>query len=260
MEKRLFAVLIGIIMVLGLVACGNTDARNESSGAVVESVESTEEAKEDTTEVKEESESTEILETIESSEVVETVEMVDTITTLTTIWDAYAEEEKFSIIGGLDMINDKVDTVDLTDAEFVNTMFHIPVEQVENITEASAFSDMMNMVTFSAVSVKADSESNVASMIEAIKESVINYEGYFPTAPELLKIAHNGNFIIYFYGNEDKVATFEKHMLEVYEGVVVDCTEKLVMEENGTEENVSTQVTGDGLKTNSKGEIIDDGF
>ena len=200
------------------------------------------------------------METIESSEVVEKVETVDTITTLTTIWDAYTEEERFSIIGGLSMTNDKPDTVDLMDVEFLDSMFHIPAEQVEHIAEAAAFSDMMNMVTFSAVSVKVDSESNVDSVIGAIKESVINYDGYFPTAPELLKIAHNGNFIIYFYGNEDKVSTFEKHMLEVYEGVVVDCTEKLVMEENGTEENVSTQVTGDGLKTNSKGEIIDDGF
>ncbi len=253
MKKRFLAGLMGLVMVFGMVACGNTDDKEESSADVVEYVESAEESAEATGE----NEVAENTETAGSSEEAETVVMTDTVTVLETIWDTYAEDEKFYVVGGLDMTSDGPAAVDLTDTEMLDIMCHIPEEQAGYLTEAAMFSNAMNGVEFTAVCAMAGDEKDVDSAIAAIREAVINYEGYFPKAPDALEIVHSGKFIIYFFGNEDSVATFDKHMLEVYANVTVDCSEKIVVENDDSE---GTASTGGGLKTNSKGEIIDDGF
>ena len=74
----------------------------------------------------------------------------DANTLLTTVWDSYTDDEKFPAAGGdyENPVEDAPGAVDISDADNLNYMLTLPVEDASKIDGAAALSHMMNANTF----------------------------------------------------------------------------------------------------------------
>ena len=70
----------------------------------------------------------------------------DANTLLTTVWDSYTDDEKFPAAGGdyENPVEDAPGAVDISDADNLNYMLTLPVEDASKIDGAAALSHMMN--------------------------------------------------------------------------------------------------------------------
>ena len=98
----------------------------------------------------------------------------DANTLLTTVWDSYTDDEKFPAAGGdyTTPVEDAPGAVDISDADNLNYMLTLPVEDASKIDGAAALSHMMNANTFTCGAFHVTSKDDVDAVAQDLRDAI----------------------------------------------------------------------------------------
>ncbi len=148
---------------------------------------------------------------------------------LETVWAAFAEEEKFPVIGGsmAAPVDGAPGSYDLAD-ENISYSLLIPAEQLANVTEAASMIHMMNSNTFTCAAFKLAEGVSAADFGAAMKDAVMNNQ-WMCGFPETLLIQDvAGAYVVVAFGVNDVLTPFITHMGEAYPEAVTLVEEPIV--------------------------------
>lgn len=206
--KKLIALLLALVMVMALAACGNKEENTGNTGNTENNSENKALA----------SSALEILETI---------------------WNDYAEDEQFPVTGG-DMQThiEKMEedenymppnapgAYNLEYAEDLTFTLLVPAEELANIDEAATMTHMMNGNNFTAGAFHV--KSDVAAFAETMKEAVMNNQWMCGQPEKLIIVSFGDGYVMMAYGIADAMDPFVEHMNSVYAGAEVLVEESLI--------------------------------
>ena len=148
---------------------------------------------------------------------------------LETVWAKYADDEKFSIVGGNIEANimDAPGNYDLTYAENMTWNLLVPADKIENISEAASMIHMMNANTFTCGVFKI-SNISAADFGAAMKDAVLNNQWMCGFPEQLLIRSFGDSYVLVAFGINDAMTPFEKHLTEAYPGMETIASEPIV--------------------------------
>lgn len=134
---------------------------------------------------------------------------------LTSVWDQFAEEEKFWVVGG--GYNNPVDNapgaVELTDTDYLTFSLLIPEAELANITEAASMMHAMNGNNFTCGVYKV---ADVNTFANAMQEALANHQ-WVCGMPEQLKIVDlGGGYVLVAFGIGDAMTPFFQNLATVH--------------------------------------------
>lgn len=139
---------------------------------------------------------------------------------LTNIWNDYAEDEKFAVIGG--NIENYVDGApgeySMDYAENMTYNLLIPADQIANVTEVASMIHAMNANSFTGAVYKLADGVAAADFASAMQDAVKNNQ-WMCGFPETLLIRNFGDtYVLVAFGVNDAMDPFIAHMDAVYPG------------------------------------------
>lgn len=180
--KKLLSVILALVMVFALAACGS-NAAEETTGVPAQEM------------------------------------PASALEVLETIWADYAEEEKFPIIGGsmAAPVDGAPGNYDITDENIIYNLL-IPAEQLANVTEAASMIHMMNANTFTCGVFKLADGVKAADFGAAMKDAVMNNQWMCGFPDRLLVSAFGDTYVLVAFGVNDAMDPFQQHFEAVYPG------------------------------------------
>ena len=149
---------------------------------------------------------------------------------LETVWADYAEDEKFSVIGGNIEANimDAPGAVDMAYAGHLNWNLLVPENQTANVTEAASMIHMMNANNFTCGVFKLAEGVKAADFGAAMKNAVLGNQ-WMCGFPETLLIRNFGDtYVLVAFGLNDAMTPFASHLTAVYPGMETIASEPIV--------------------------------
>ena len=188
--KKLIALILAMVMMLTLVACGGKEETPVASEPQVEVPGS----------------ALEILENV---------------------WALYSDDEKFPVMGGdmVNMVDGAPGAYGLEDAESLTYQLLVPAEQVANIDEAaSLFHGMMlNNFTCGVFHVTGDADAFAAAMVNAVKNNQ-----WMCGMPETMLVSVvGGEYVLMAVGINDAMNPFIAKFNEAYPAAVIVAKEAI---------------------------------
>lgn len=146
---------------------------------------------------------------------------------LESVWDLFAEEEKFWVVGG--GYNNTVDnapgTVELTDTDYLTVSLLIPEAQLGSITEAASMVHAMNGNNFTCGVYKV---ADVSTFAGAMQNALKNHQ-WICGMPELLKIVDLGSgYVLVAFGINDAMNPFFQKLTTAHPQAVTLVDEPVV--------------------------------
>ncbi len=197
--KKLFALTLALAMVLTLFAgcaSGNTD----------ETTEATENETITTEEVTEPS--TEAASNLPAS----------ALEVLENVWAAYAEDEKFAVMGGNmeSVVDGAPGNYDMAYAENLTYNLLVPADALASVDQAATMIHMMNANTFTSGVVHL-TEGTDAAAFAATMQQAIQGNMWMCGFPDNLLIATiGGEYVVVSFGAADLVNVFKTHLTGAY--------------------------------------------
>ena len=185
--KKIFAMLLAALMVLSMVACGNTET-TENNNTTPE---------------------TTVVPTTEAAAVAESA-----LEILETVWALFGEDEQFFVMGGdfEAMVDGAPGQVAAGNVDFLTGNLIVPAEQTENITDAASMIHGMNANTFTcAAYAVADAQAFATAM-----QSAIQGNHWMCGFPEVLLIAEVGGYVVVVFGHREAVEPFKDNLNTAY--------------------------------------------
>lgn len=202
--KKLIALLLALVLVMGLVACGNTTAPETTPAATTEATEATEELTEGTEE---------ILDTIPVAE-------PNAATTVyNAIWEKIPEDQRFWVMGG-----DYTAPVDGAPGNYaiendaLATELYVPTEELSKVDAISCLRHSMMANNFLGAVYHITNADDVAAFVEAMHTALGNVQ-WLCGMPEKLSITViDGEYVFVAYGLSDVITSFETAISAAYPG------------------------------------------
>lgn len=201
--KKLIALLLALTLMLGLVACGNNDAGNETTTVPAETTPAdTGAAPVDPDE--------------EDIEIPLTPALTNGASTmLTNIWNGVPEDKRFFAMGGdfTNIVDGAPGVFDLADEGMTATLL-VPADQIANLDEAASLlhAMMANNFTAGMFHVTGDATAFAETM-----HGVIANNPWICGMPEKMIIAViDGEYVLTCFGINDAVNPFETALAEAY--------------------------------------------
>ena len=146
----------------------------------------------------------------------------DANTLLTTVWDSYTDDEKFPAAGGdyTTPVEDAPGAVDISDADNLNYMLTLPVEDASKIDGAAALSHMMNANTFTCGAFHITSKDDVEAVAQDLRDAIQSKQ-WMCGFPDKLVIFTYDQYVVSLYGDEELVNTFRDKFTAAYSDSVV---------------------------------------
>ena len=146
----------------------------------------------------------------------------DANTLLTTVWDSYTDDEKFPAAGGdyTTPVEDAPGAVDISDADNLNYMLTLPVEDASKIDGAAALGHMMNANTFTCGAFHVTSKDDVDTVAQDLRDAIQSKQ-WMCGFPDKLVIFTYDQYVVSLYGAEDLVDTFRDKFTAAYSDSVV---------------------------------------
>ena len=216
--KKLIAILMALVLVLGLAACGSTN--DVQSDEVVENNEPAVDVEvvEPETEAEPPVEEPEVDQTPDVETAPETEAATNgALEVLNAVWALYGEDEMFPIMGGNPEggLMDMPGVWDPAMLENLTYTTQLPAEQVANVAEAATMIHMMNANTFTAAAYGLAEGVDAAAFAQAVRDGVQSAQ-WMCGFPELLHVAVVGNYVVVAYGHTDAVTPFQTHLAEAF--------------------------------------------
>ena len=146
----------------------------------------------------------------------------DANTLLTTVWDSYTDDEKFPAAGGdyENPVEDAPGAVDISDADNLNYMLTLPVEDASKIDGAAALGHMMNANTFTCGAFHITSKDDVDTVAQDLRDAIQSKQ-WMCGFPDKLVIFTYDQYVVSLYGDEELVNTFRDKFTAAYSDSVV---------------------------------------
>ena len=146
----------------------------------------------------------------------------DANTLLTTVWDSYTDDEKFPAAGGdyENPVEDAPGAVDISDADNLNYMLTLPVEDASKIDGAAALNHMMNANTFTCGAFHVTSKDDVEAVANDLRDAIQSKQ-WMCGFPDKLVIFTYDQYVVSLYGDEELVNTFRDKFTAAYSDSVV---------------------------------------
>ena len=146
----------------------------------------------------------------------------DATALLTAVWDAHSDDEKFPAAGGdyENPVEDAPGAVDISDADNLNYMLTLPVEDAGKIDGAASLSHMMNANTFTCGALRVKNGDDAAKLAEDLRDAIQNKQ-WMCGFPDKLVIATLGNYVVSVYGDEELVNTFRDKLQAAYSDAAI---------------------------------------
>ena len=151
------------------------------------------------------------------------------------VWGLYAAEEKFSAMGGEEMVMDAPGKVTMGGAENPLWNLYVPEDQLANITDAATLVHAMNLNTFTCGAMKLADGVDAKAFAQTMCDTIKNTQ-WMCGFPERLVIANIGSYVVVAFGldgvsfPEDGklITTFTTHLKEAYTGASILFEEDLL--------------------------------
>ena len=148
------------------------------------------------------------------------VQIESSVALLNSVWDTYAEEEKFFVMGGdfSNPVDNAAGAFNLTDVENATATLHIAEDALALVDEAGTMIHGMNANTFSAGAFSfADAETTTA-MVDVIKEAIsgTHWMCGFPETLVIQNIADT--YVLVAFGVNDAMNPFFTKLATAFPG------------------------------------------
>lgn len=146
----------------------------------------------------------------------------DATALLTAVWDAHSDDEKFPAAGGdyENPVEDAPGAVSIADADNLNYMLTLPVEDAGKIDGAASLSHMMNANTFTCGAFHVTSKDDVETVASDLRDAIQSKQ-WMCGFPDKLVVLTMGQFVVSVYGAEDLVDTFRDKLQNCFSSAVV---------------------------------------
>ena len=196
--KKLIALLLALVMVMALVACGAKEEKNEQNNE-------------------------------NGGAQTETAIAQSALEVMETIWGKYADEDKFYIMGGNDEYHwEQMETneeympaeaplkYDLTYAENLPYAFMVAEADVASVDDAATMKHGMNANNFTAGAYHLKDGTDVAAFAENAKEAFLN-NMWMCGQPDVIVVADLGDgYVVVAFGVQDIMETFKTNLKAAY--------------------------------------------
>ena len=138
---------------------------------------------------------------------------------LESIWNDYADDEKFAVIGGsmAAPVDGAPGAYDLADENITYSLL-IPSEQLANVTEAASMIHMMNANTFTGAVYKLADGVKAADFGAAMKDAILGNQWMCGFPDKLLVSAFGDTYVLVAFGVNDAMDPFAQHFAAVHPG------------------------------------------
>lgn len=200
--KRFLALIVSLILVFALTACGDKRIIQDP----------------------------EPLDTNSVSENSEEAVSADPLEVLTSVWNSYGEDEKFPVMGG-DMSEENISAdvpgkFTLEDPAVADSSLGLPAADVDKLDSAASMTHMMNANTFTCGAFRVKSAGDVDTVVSDIKENIMGRQ-WMCGFPEKLVIVTYGDCIVSFFGAQDLTNMFRDKLTAVYSDAQVAVDEAI---------------------------------
>ncbi len=189
--KKLIALLLALVMILALAACGSGAAPETEQNAAAEEL--------------------------------------TPLALLESVWTLYGEDEKFAVMGGNPEagIMDAPGSWDMAMTEGLIYSLLIPGEDMQNVTEAATMIHMMNANTFTGGAVKLAEGTDTAAFAANVRDAIAGNQ-WICGFPEKMLIAEAGGCVVIAFGVEQAMTSFATHLTEAAADAVTLYDEPIV--------------------------------
>ncbi len=203
--KKLIALLLAMVLVMGLVACGNKTPDAPVADEPVNDTPVQDEPSQDEPVVTGPATAVELLETV---------------------WALYGDDEKFPVFGGdgLNMVDGAPGAY--TDMEALQSQLLVAPEQQANVTEVASLFHGMMLNNFTCGAFKLAEGVDAAAFADMMKEAVTTNR-WMCGFPEKYMIAVVGEYVVMVFGLNDAVNPFEAKLTEAYPQTEVKYSEAI---------------------------------
>ncbi len=200
--KKIVSLALAAVLALSLVACGNGTPAETTLPTDTTPIETTTPVDTNATE----------------GETQVTPIVTGAVGILENIWNLYAEDEKFAVIGG--NIEAPVDgapgNYDMAYAENLTWNLLIPETEIANVAEAATMIHMMNANTFTCGVVRLVEGADVEAFAQVMRDAIQNNQ-WMCGFPETLTVAVvDGEYVLIAFGVNDAMNPFMTHFGEAY--------------------------------------------
>lgn len=220
--KKFLAMILAGAMVLAFTGCnGNNNSSSESSEPTSSNTSS---------ESNNESESTPASDTSSEGNSESTPESEgaatagDVVELLNSVWNTFAEDERFAVMGGdfneENMVDGQAGTYGIEDTEALDASLGFPASEVSKIDAAASITHMMNANTFTCGAYHVIDSADVDGIVESLSTN-INARQWMCGFPDKLVIITEGSYVVAMFGHEEPINTFRDKLLAVYPTAVV---------------------------------------
>ena len=179
MMKKIISFALAMVMVLSMVACGNSNNNEET-----------------TTEENGPASALEVLETI---------------------WGSYKDDEKFPVMGGDydNMVDSAPGAFDATNTDNLTAMLLVPADKAANVKEAASLFHGMNFNNFTC-GVFGLADGVEAKAFAETMQAAIQGNMWMCGFPDKLVIANVGGYVLVSFGVNDAINPFEAKLTAAY--------------------------------------------
>lgn len=185
--KKFISMLLALVMVLALTACGG-NAQNETEAPAAE---------------------------VEAP--------ANTLEVMENVWALYDDADKFPVMGGNPEggVMDAPANWDLAYAEGLMSFLQLSEEDVAKIDEAATLIHMMNSNNFTGAALHLADGVDAAEFAAAAKDGIVNGQ-WLCGSPEKVVVADmGGNYLLIALGINDAMGPFEAKLAEAYPNAAI---------------------------------------
>ena len=198
--KKLIALLLAMVLVMGLVACGN---KTPDAPVADEPVNDT---------------------PVQDEPVV--TGPASALELLEAVWALYGDDEKFPVFGGdgLNMVDGAPGAY--TDMEALQSQLLVPADQQANVAEIASLFHGMMLNNFTCGAFKLAEGVDAAAFADTMHTAVTGNQ-WMCGFPEKVMIAVVGDCVVMVFGLNGAVNPFEAKLTEAYPDAVIKYSEAL---------------------------------
>lgn len=150
------------------------------------------------------------------------IEIADAADILLKVWDSYATEERFDIMGGhftAGVIGEPA-KYDLTQATDLVQMYCVPEVYMSMIDDAATMVDLYNAARFTAGVYHVTNVEEQEAFIKGISEQIESNSWHGETPEKVIVLKVGEEYVVAIYGRETLVNQFKQKLEAIYQTMI----------------------------------------